>query len=98
MGSCRSFLSRRVAVVIFWRGSPMGVRLTMSSSAPPPRRIEPVHILDSHVPIVVAAGSVANRKEVTGRRYRIFKGDPSLAGCPTSRRFCETWDHYKLLK
>src|SRR5580692_12975515 len=39
-------------MVIFWRGSPTGVTLTMSSSAPPPWRIEPVHILDAAWTIV----------------------------------------------
>jgi hypothetical protein len=35
-----------VAVVILWRGSPIGVRLTMSSSAlPQTRRIEPVRVI-----------------------------------------------------
>src|ERR1700752_3302108 len=37
MGSWWSFCSRRSGVVILWRGSPIGVKLMMSSSAPPPR-------------------------------------------------------------
>src|ERR1035437_3547853 len=37
MGSWRSFWSRRDVVVTLWRGSPIGVKLMMSSSAPPPR-------------------------------------------------------------
>src|ERR1035438_10371144 len=46
MGWRRNYFSRRVAVVILWRGSPIGVRLTVSSSAPPQTgRIEPVRVV-----------------------------------------------------
>ena len=60
------------------RGSPMGVRLTISSSAPPPWRIEPVHILDAAAGIVDPDAAVRRwglrcRKEGKFRRVQECK-------------------------
>jgi hypothetical protein len=66
-----------VAVVILRRGSPIGVRLTMSSSAPPQTgRIEPVRVFDDAGGIIAAKGRWSIVVSHTGRNQHLVAASP----------------------